>query len=272
MIRPKLRLRDAIFIAMLTCIVIPFLLYKPYRDDSLDVPLGKMRFDVYVINLDIDKERLASFKYVYNQTDLSKSNSLIRYAATNGRELEIEPLVTPKALTEIRRAEKVKYRLKHYELTRGGVGCWLSHVRLWRDFLESDKDVALVFEDDSVMVTDFQEQLNSISPPKDWDIALLGYVCNRCENQDKGDMIRVRRFFGTHCYMIHRRAVQKFFASPYSQQIGKQIDSVLSDMVSEGTLNVYASRSKIAWQNNRHATRIQMPIRMVPGVDVWARD
>lgn len=264
--------RDAVLVAMLTCIIVPALLYKPHREDCLDVTLGRSNFDVYLINLEDDTNRLQSFKHAFKQSDLSKTHSLIRYAAADGRSLDIQSLVTPKALKEIQQAEKVKYRAKHYELTRGAVGCWLSHVRLWRDFLETDKEAALIFEDDCVMVTDIESRLADIRPPKDWDIALLGYICNRCTNQSCGDMIRVNRFFGMHCYMVNRRFVRKFFASPYSKQIGKQIDSVLSDMITDGTINVYASRKKVAWQNNRHGTTIQMPIRMVEGVDVWARD
>jgi GR25 family glycosyltransferase involved in LPS biosynthesis len=185
----------------------------------------------------------------------------------------MKSLVTPKAFVELQKAERVKYRSKHYELTRGAVGCWLSHVRLWRDFLETDKNTCLIFEDDAYMVTDMIGQLMHVRPPKNWDIVLLGYVCNRCEDeQGIGDMIRVNKFFGLHCYMINRGFVQKFFKSKYSKRVGKQIDSVLSDMIAEGDIQVYASRQKLAWQNNRHGTRIQMPIRITPGIDVWANE
>ena len=122
------------------------------------------------------------------------------------------------------------------------------------------------------MVTDFHKQLHDIQPPKDWDILLFGYVCNKCSNQERGDMIQVHRFFGLHCYMINRRFVKKFFDSEHSKTIGKQIDSVLSDMIAEGTIKVYAARKKMAWQNNRHGTTIQMPIKPTPGIDVWATE
>lgn len=264
--------RQLILIFLIVCVLVPMVLYKPLRADLLDEAIGRRAFDVYLINLDQDKGRLKAFKHVYDQCDLSRMKSFIRHAATDGRTLDIKSLVTPKAYGEIRRAEQVKYRSKHYELTRGAVGCWMSHTRLWKQFLETDKDVALIFEDDCVMVTDLHQQLQQTRPPKDWDILLLGYVCNRCSNQENGDAIKVHRFFGLHCYVINRKFVKKFFDSPHSRTIGKQIDSVLSDMIAEGSLNVYAARKKVAWQNNRHATRIQMPIKITPGVDVWATD
>lgn len=262
--------REIVLIFLLVLVGVPMLLYRPTQDRCLDRPLGKRAFDVYLINMDRDRERLLAFKQVYDQCDLCKTKSFIRHQATDGKPLDIKSLVTPKAYQEITQAEKVKYRSKHYELTRGAVGCWLSHVRLWRQFLESDKDVALIFEDDCVMVTDLHEQINKVRPPVDWDILLLGYICNNCTNQQHGDAIKVNRFFGLHCYAVNRKFVKKFLDSRHSKTIGKQIDSVLSDMIAEGSINVYASRKKLAWQNGKHGTNIQMPIKITDGVDVWA--
>lgn len=270
MLPPFLGWRDMVLLILCVCVFVPMALYHPLDETTLDQPLSTKQFDVYLINMDNAKDRLKAFSYVYKQSDLAATHSFIRHAATDGRTLDIRALLTEKAYDEITRAERLSYRSKHYELTRGAVGCWLSHAQVWYNFLNSDKSVALIFEDDCVLVTDFMKQLEQVRLPKHWDVCLLGYFCNRCRYNPTA--IKVDRFFGLHCYMITRSFAKKFFASPYSTRIGKQIDSVLSDMIADGTISVYASRKKLAWQNPRHRTSVQMPIRETPGVDVWATD
>jgi hypothetical protein len=42
------------------------------------------------------------------------------------------------------------YRTKHYQLTRGSVGCYMSHLQLYQHILrETDAQFAFVFEDDA---------------------------------------------------------------------------------------------------------------------------
>ena len=228
------------------------------------------RFDVYVINMAKAEERLKAFRIAYSMCDLSKSHGLIRYEGVDGRAVPIAEHVSPKALGEILRAERLKYRSKHYELTRGAVGCWMSHVNLWKSVLDTDAQFALIFEDDAVMARNIGSHMREMRPPSDWDILLLGYVCNDCEVRTQDDMIKVNRFFGLHGYAINRRAIQKFLDSHHSKTVTKQIDSVLSEMIAEGNLKVYAAPRQLVWQNNAaFGTSIQMPLKKLKGVDEW---
>lgn len=256
--------------AILFVLFVAWLAWSRTPSEKLDMPLAHRRFDVYLINMDRDAARLKSFKRVYGRCDLSESKGLIRHTGVDGRSLSIAEHVSSKALGEILRAERLKYRSKHYELTRGAIGCWMSHVTLWRAILETDAECALIFEDDAVMARNIGDHLRDIRPPRDWDIVLLGYVCNKCDERDQDEMLEVKRFFGLHGYVIHRRAIKKFLSSKHSSLVTKQIDSVLSDMISEGTLRVYAAPSQIVWQNNaQFATTIQMPLKKLKGVDEW---
>jgi GR25 family glycosyltransferase involved in LPS biosynthesis len=253
------------------CIIVLIIVWIAPRSIShLSSPLARRRFDVYVINMDKDEARLKSFKRAYTRCDLSGRKGLIRWKGIDGRAVSIAEYVSSKALGEILRAERLKFRSKHYELTRGAIGCWLSHVSLWRSILESDAECALIFEDDAVMARNIGDHLKDLRPPRDWDIVLLGYMCNECDERPHDDMLQVKRFFGLHGYVIHRRGIKKFVSSKYSGMVTKQIDSVLSDMISEGALNVYAAPSHIVWQNNaKFATTIQMPLKKLRGVDEW---
>jgi hypothetical protein len=255
------------------CVVLVVVLVIAYQKSTcttLSKPLGTLHFDCYVINMPGDKDRMHGFTIAYGKTDLAKTHGLIRHEATVGKNIQIAEYTSSKALCEILRAERNSYRQKHYELTRGAVGCWLSHRNLWHSILSTDKDCALIFEDDCVMAKNIRELLLDSQVPADWDLCLLGYVCNECDEMTCADAIHVNRFFGLHCYMIRRRGIEKILANPKMKEITKQIDSVLGDMIRDGELNVYALPEPIAWQNNKdYKTTIQMEMKKVKGVDEW---
>jgi len=259
---------------IITCAALTAFLISQRQGDPqscvLDDPLGALSFDCYVINMPHERKRMHGFMKAWKKCDLSRNNSVIRFDAVVGKEVPIAQYTSSKALCEILRAERNSYRQKHYELTRGGVGCWLSHRNLWKQILKTDKPCAIIFEDDCVMARNMQTILNESEIPDDWDICLLGYICNKCKEMQCADAIRVDRFFGLHCYMINKKAIQKILKNPKMQLITKQIDSILCDMIRDGELNVYALPQPIAWQNNvDYRTSIQMELRKVAGVNEW---
>lgn len=273
MLRAMSTVELAVVSAALTVILMAVyaLVSRARRSDcDLSVPLGHMHFDCYVINMPNEKRRMRGFATTFERCDLAKSHSLIRHKATVGKTVPVAQYTTSKALCEILRAERIKYRQKHYELTRGAIGCWLSHRNLWRSVLETDKEYALIFEDDCIMARNTHAILNESRVPADWDICLLGYMCNECAPTDCDEAVRVTKFFGLHGYMITRRGIEKILRSPKMQLITKQIDSVLCDMIRDGEISVYALPEPIAWQNNAaYETSIQMQLRKVKGVDEW---
>lgn len=224
-------------------------------------------FDLYVINLDRARKRMSDFVDRLALTDLAHM-SPIRFSAIDGRQLKLEEHVTPAALTEVLNAEKLGYRQRHYELTRGAVGCHLSHVAVWQRLLQSDKSMAMVCEDDAVLQADLLRKTKRAiqGMPDDWDILLLGYWCVKCEKEGQ-HWIRMNRFFGLHCYMIKATAVNKI-AAYGGDRIGQQIDSMLSDMCSENRLTVYGTVDKLAAQTGTNSS-VQIPLKGLPNVDPW---
>lgn len=61
-------------------------------------------------------------------------------------------------------------------LTRGMIGCFLSHRKCWQHCLEEADGPVLVFEDDVVLADNFQADLAAAMAelPADWDVLLLG--------------------------------------------------------------------------------------------------
>jgi GR25 family glycosyltransferase involved in LPS biosynthesis len=238
----------------------------------MPVSIALLPFDVYVINMKHENARLHGFKSMYNNTDLAEHVQFIRFEAVIGKDINPIEYCSTKAIEEILRSERLGYRQRHYELTRGGIGCWLSHVTLWKQILQTDKDVALIFEDDALCSPQILSILQTTKLPIDWDLFLLGHVCVQCKYDDcNQNLLNVERFFGLHGYMINRTAITKILRSPRMRLIEKQIDSSLSDMIKDGELTVYGLAQQIAWQDNvKYGSSIQVAMKKIdPTVDEW---
>ena len=62
----------------------------------------------------------------------------------------------------------------HYELTRGEIGCYLSHLKAWQTILEQDLDYAVILEDDVVLTDSFRFLPQTLAKLNDdWDLIKL---------------------------------------------------------------------------------------------------
>ena len=124
---------------------------------------------------------------------------------------------------------------------KGSLGCALSHIEVWKQFLESPHEHALVLEDD----IDTQEiDIDSILKEK-WDIALLGWAGNRIQIQD-GHVIpwpQSKGYFGGHAYTLTRRAAEILLREAFPLSI--QIDFYIQMIASKYKLKIRASTNPI---------------------------
>ncbi len=59
----------------------------------------------------------------------------------------------------------------------GGIGCYCSHLGVWREFLDSGRDIALIFEDDVVLHDDFQAAIElALTAQAHWDFLKLNRI------------------------------------------------------------------------------------------------
>ncbi|KAL4457270.1 hypothetical protein ABPG75_012135 [Micractinium tetrahymenae] len=234
-------------------------------------------FEVYVINMDGATARLASFQRTFEASDLKVKN-FVRFPAVNGSALDASRLVSPRALADIEEAERRGYRTKHYQLTRGSVGCYMSHLQLYQHIAKTGAQFAFVFEDDVDITAPAGGLLAALLEakpfPEDWDVVMLGHYCHDCPPLPGAPAFRrARSFFGTHAYVVHRRGLQKIFAYPHLMPIEKQIDAVLGDMCQRGLLNVYALAEPLVEQNEREfRSTIQIPVKRRIGVNPYSRE
>lgn len=213
-----------------------------------------------------DVQRLEKFNRYYQKADISKI-PYTRFIGIDGKTLEINRYVNSNTYKQILEVEKNKYRIRHYELTRGGVGCYLSHLTLY-DLLLKDSSVEyyLIFEDDAAFDKDILQKITKYvnQAPKEWDLLNFGAI------YEKGNNIYPFRkysyFWGLNCYMINKKGASKMLKEYYKNLIYMQIDSTMSRMASENNLNIYGTIEKLT-KHEKIGTNIQYPIKYSSDID-----
>ncbi len=112
----------------------------------------------YIINMDEARERWQFVQKAYSETGLSYS----RVSAVIGRQF---PLPHPSY-------DEERYRLCHGQRTNPGqLGCYMSHLKCLRLFLESGDEYAMIAEDDSKPVRDVSRVIDAALKYEGcWDI------------------------------------------------------------------------------------------------------
>jgi GR25 family glycosyltransferase involved in LPS biosynthesis len=223
-------------------------------------------FDCYVINMKKNKDRLDYIQNIYNLSDLN-TVKLIRIEAVNGKDINIEPYVTQHVYKGIQGIERTNQRHHHSQITRGAIGCYLSHLKLYDLIQKSEKPYALVLEDDAKFNPDIyksgiQNILNDM--PEDWDIILLGRMQHDVINKEK--YLIVQRFWGTWGYLISQKGIKNMLK--YGNiPIDDQIDAVMGKLSREGKLKIYAPFHEFITMNNSFQSEIQMHITEKKDID-----
>lgn len=256
---------------LLIIILISYSLYYSYRLQYESFELSNTiilrdDFDCYVINLKKNTERLGSINDLYNKSDLSVK-PFIRVEAVNGKEIDVKPYVSERVYNGIIDIDNSGERKYHSQITRGAVGCYLSHLDIYNRIKNSKKPYGLVIEDDAwfnedIYKSGIQNILTKI--PNDWDIILLGRI--DLENTNKGACLIIHKFWGTHGYLINQSGVSKMLTFG-NIPIDDQIDAIMAKLSREGKLNIYAPHEQYITTNTNLGTEIQMLLSEKEGVN-----
>lgn len=221
---------------------------------------------IYLINLDRRPDRLERFMNSLDNSDM-KDMKVLRMNAVDGSEIDITRVpLSDTAKGELKQIETTGFRSKHYQLTRGAIGCYLSHIKVWKDIVEKGHKNGLVFEDDVTLPENMYARMMSSMKgvPDDWDVLLFGFHCKECENMKT--YRKVDRFILLHTYAISYSGILKMLKTNSLFPITQQIDSYMSEL-SPDILNIYTVKNPIINQNGSR-TDIQMPIIKKKNVDV----
>jgi GR25 family glycosyltransferase involved in LPS biosynthesis len=148
-------------------------------------------FDIYVINLDKDTNRLEKINNYLDD----------RYIRIPGVYGEHEEFIKNNEI----------FYLTRYLCPKSALGCFMSHRRALKTFLEtSNKDYAVILEDDAEpCFHDWYEKINESiqNAPGDWDIIKLDYL-PKFTIFDKSAYTKIPSLITT-AYIINKKSAEK---------------------------------------------------------------
>lgn len=183
-----------------------------------------MDYNVYVINMDSSKDRLANM--LAQEPKIGKT--IIRIPAIVGKELPQSSLDANTTL------------FCKYFCSPSMIGCFLSHRRAWETMINNGDQYAIIMEDDCKVIDSFQSDLNLalnelMVKQINFDFIYLGCFgdCSR-DQSDTGSISKLQSYFlpqnnknnkpesyenlytfvpkapvGFHCYLITKACAQK---------------------------------------------------------------
>jgi len=117
-------------------------------------------------------------------------------------------------------------------------GCFLSHVKLWQEIMDSQLPYGVLLEDDVLVSSNFSHSLHSLllSLPASWDLLYLD-GCFKKFGPDFAYGVKLARgSLCTHAYAISLNAVQKLLIGSSLKRSDKPIDHVLDTEISRGNI------------------------------------
>jgi hypothetical protein len=171
----------------------------------------------FVINLDRRKDRWQEFSA---QPTLKQFTTLDRFSAVEGAKLD--PFTDKRISIHTRQNIVKNYRRSHYEInTLGAIGASLSHFTIWENFLKTDANHIVVFEDDTLVRDQDLALIDNLIPslPDEWDMWVLGTHKWMLQgvplSSDKTSWWKINQFTGAHAYVLSRRGAELLLQEPY---------------------------------------------------------
>jgi len=216
--------------------------------------------ETYVINLERRPDRFRSFK-------INSSELFLNYKRFLG--------VDGKQILSISNVFKNK--------ECGLVGCTLSHLKLFEQLANSDKDAYLIFEDDVTFDPNFNERFNTILAElrdKEWGFCLLGHSTKKAEINDHNQCL-IRRnikesvehsFGGLFGYLVSKTGAQIIIKHISQNGLEYAIDTIVQSLAD--SINVYYAIPRIVFSPlyNGHDSDIQYDRTAIPVKDETKKD
>ena len=262
-------------ICILLLIIFGILIWRSrifHRIEALENPptVGNLKYRTYVINMDKDVERYNKIASYYHNSDLSHL-PLERYSAVVGKNVEPTDWLTDDAINDFKQVLNNGYRTHHYQLTYGGIGCFLSHYNLAKQLLGEKKnvDAYIVFEDDTAIPRNLLSHIerNISELPEDWDY-LMFYTIRANGDPITNKLNKLKSFWGLNGYIINKKGARKLVEETNANKIDGQIDSYLSRMIQQKKMNVYATKKHLV-KSNAVDTNIQVILKPLKGVNPY---
>ena len=170
---------------------------EPFRESAHDSPRFPFVLPIYIISLPVRKERRLD-------PLMKRIESDDRYSVQ-----EVHAVDGAKDLVDDRETF----------LSRGQIGCWLSHAYFWKIIAERPEPFALILEDDALIdLPDKYDDLVDVvqGAPSGWDVIYLGGEYQP-RSDEKDHTVRVsdrliqsnREMWYAHAYLITKDGAAK---------------------------------------------------------------
>jgi glycosyl transferase family 25 len=156
-------------------------------------------------------------------------------------------------------------RKSHKNLLPGAVGCFLSHISLYKKLLSLNENSFIIIEDDIVPNASFFKTSSFLqrNMPSNVDIILLDYILLHPMKQTihykNIQLTPVRQFILTTCYIINKKSILKILDTFKKDgfKIKVQFDFYLSQLIHRGILSVFGVYPTLCHQDKKEYSQIQ---------------
>jgi GR25 family glycosyltransferase involved in LPS biosynthesis len=201
--------------------------------------------DAYIISLNDSKELI-------NDLSLKGFNAIL-FNGINGKKISIKDYTN---------------NLTPFWETFGpksAIGCGLSHLGVYKEFLKSKSEMCIVFEDDILYDNEYDNDIydeinNAVkNVPKDFDIMYLGSITGNNnilntilypisnKEQDINDFIKIPKVvLGTHAYVLSKKGAEKLV----NLKLFQHIDFCLQYLSSANIIKSYIVKQRIVYQSS----------------------
>jgi GR25 family glycosyltransferase involved in LPS biosynthesis len=212
---------------------------------------------IFVINLKSRKDRLRNIKKVL--TKLKLDNNVEIFEAVNGKELPKEEINKLLSITSLDTLFNKSTNHKDIR-TKGAIGCYLSHYKIWQKIIENNLNNVLILEDDINTIIDYEKIKQYIDAiPEDYDIAMLSWFklwFDPLENKNKKNIINKYWYkynsvnvYSCGSYLISKSGAEKLIKNAFP--ICYQVDGYINIITNiDPNFNRYISTKSIFNQIN----------------------
>ena len=180
-----------------------------------------------------------------NQERVDNVNSLIAEHNLNEYDLKIFDAIMAK-----------NFPIKQTWGTLGMVGCYLSHLQIWKECIRNNEtEPVLIMEDDfKVGSIGFRSVMKTIleNVDENWDFIMLGHY-NKGNKIDIDNNISISdNWFGMHFYLINPKNLKNKIH--LFDKMQTQIDLQIMKLMNKGELNTYLSKTNLVSQSGFKTT------------------
>jgi GR25 family glycosyltransferase involved in LPS biosynthesis len=190
---------------------------------------------IFIINLKSRTDRLENIKLLIDHLNFDKKKIEI-FEAVVGKDIskdEINKILSISSLDTL-----YNYPSNHKDIrSKGAIGCYLSHYKIWEKIINQKLDNVLIIEDDiftDIDSEEFNKYINSI--PNDYDIGMLSWFklwFDPLNNPNKNVIINKYwnkynsiNVFSTGCYLISKKGAEKLIKNAFP--ICYQVDAYMN--------------------------------------------